>query len=111
MVGASHHEFRVLHRPDGIPIRLLLQQLGTDWRPTGNTLAVPAGASSGRKLRLRGQGCQTTPAGDLYAVLLIQPPPTDELTEADLETLARLGRATPVRTGPHWPASARSDSN
>lgn len=30
MVGASHHEFRVLHRPDGIPIRLLLQQLGAD---------------------------------------------------------------------------------
>lgn len=80
--------------------------------PTGTaTLAVPAGASSGRKLRLRGQGCQTTPAGDLYAVLLIQPPPADELTEADLETLARLGRATSVRTGPHWPASARSDSN
>ena len=30
LVGASHHEFRVLDRPDGIPIRLLLQRLGDD---------------------------------------------------------------------------------
>ena len=30
VVGASHHEFRVLDRPAGIPIRLLLQQLGND---------------------------------------------------------------------------------
>lgn len=32
IVGASHHEFRVLHRPDGIPIRFLLQRLGDDDR-------------------------------------------------------------------------------
>lgn len=30
IVGASHHEFRVLDRPEGIPIRLLLQRLGDD---------------------------------------------------------------------------------
>ncbi len=30
VIGASHHEFRALHRPDGMPIRLLLQRLGDD---------------------------------------------------------------------------------
>lgn len=30
LIGASHHEFRVLDRPAGIPIRLLLQRLGDD---------------------------------------------------------------------------------
>jgi curved DNA-binding protein len=37
---------------------------------------VPAGSSSGRRLRLRGQGLPSTegPAGDLYAVLSVQVP-------------------------------------
>lgn len=80
--------------------------------PSGTaTIAVPAGASSGSKLRLRGQGCQTTPAGDLYAVLMIKSPPADDITDADREAIDRLGKATAVRADAHWPASARTDAN
>jgi curved DNA-binding protein len=38
-------------------------------------LAIPAGSSSGRNLRLRGKGLPGTPPGDLYAVLSIALPP------------------------------------
>ncbi len=80
--------------------------------PSGTaTIAVPAGASSGSKLRLRGQGCQTTPAGDLYAVLMVKPPPSGEITDDEREILDRLGRATPIRTEPHWPTSSGADAN
>ncbi len=80
--------------------------------PTGTaTISVPPGASSGSKLRLRGQGCQTTPAGDLYAVLMIKPPPADAIDAEDRAVIDRLGRATTVRGGAHWPASAGTDAN
>ena len=80
--------------------------------PTGTaTIAVPPGASSGSKLRLRGQGCQTTPAGDLYAVLMIKPPPADAITDDDRAAIDRLGAVTRVRTDGHWPASASTDAN
>ncbi|MEM0915871.1 MAG: J domain-containing protein [Planctomycetota bacterium] len=80
--------------------------------PTGTaTIAVPPGASSGSKLRLRGQGCQTTPAGDLYAVLMIKPPPADAITDDDRAMIDRLGAVTRVRTDGHWPASASTDAN
>ncbi|MEN1706119.1 MAG: DnaJ C-terminal domain-containing protein [Planctomycetota bacterium] len=80
--------------------------------PTGTaTIAVPAGGSSGSKLRLRGQGCQTTPAGDLYAVLMIKPPPADAITDDDRAAIDRLGALTRVRTDGHWPASASTDAN
>ena len=80
--------------------------------PAGTaTITVPPGASSGSKLRLRGQGCQTTPAGDLYAVLMIKPPPAQAIDNADREAIERLGKATPIRTEPHWPVSSRADAN
>jgi curved DNA-binding protein len=46
--------------------------------PDGSVqLAVPAGSSSGRKLRLKGRGLPSVPVGDLYAVLSIALPPAD----------------------------------
>jgi curved DNA-binding protein len=38
-------------------------------------LTIPAGSSAGRKLRLKGRGIPSSPAGDLYAVLQIALPP------------------------------------
>jgi curved DNA-binding protein len=52
---------------------------------------VPPGSSSGRRLRLRGQGLpgsRGTPAGDLYAVLTIRVP--KKLTKKERELFERL---------------------
>jgi curved DNA-binding protein len=61
---------------------------------------VPAGSSSGRKLRLRGEGFPNPGAtpGDLYAVVQIHVPktPTDEEREL-FERLARVSRFDPRR--------------
>jgi curved DNA-binding protein len=44
--------------------------------PAGEVqLTVPAGSSSGRKLRLKGRGLPGEPPGDMYAVLSITVPP------------------------------------
>ncbi len=46
--------------------------------PTGTIdLKVPAGSTSGRKLRLKGRGIPGEPAGDLYVVLQITLPPAE----------------------------------
>ncbi|MDP3843891.1 MAG: DnaJ C-terminal domain-containing protein [Oxalobacteraceae bacterium] len=46
--------------------------------PAGSVqLAIPAGSSAGRKLRLKGKGIPGNPAGDLYAVLTIALPSAD----------------------------------
>lgn len=74
--------------------------------PTGTaSLAVPAGSTSGKALRLRGQGSRTTPPGDLYVRLEVVPPPREAITESAQRVLEALGEATPVRTAPIWPAS------
>lgn len=71
--------------------------------PTGSaTLSVPAGAASGRRLRLRGQGCQGTPAGDLYAVLMVCAPKIENPDDETKQVLQRLGQMTPVRESPDW---------
>ena len=41
-------------------------------------LAIPAGAQSGQKLRLRGRGMPGSPAGDQYVELLIVTPPAED---------------------------------
>jgi curved DNA-binding protein len=53
-------------------------------------LRVPAGSSSGRKLRLRGNGLPSTdgPAGDLYAVVSIKVP--NKLTKRERELFEQL---------------------
>ncbi|MCC8998221.1 MAG: DnaJ domain-containing protein [Candidatus Contendobacter sp.] len=46
--------------------------------PDGSVqLTVPPGSSTGRTLRLKGQGLPSVPPGDLYAVLSIALPPAD----------------------------------
>ena len=40
-------------------------------------LKIPAGSSSGKKMRLKGRGIPGKPAGDLYVVLQIALPPAD----------------------------------
>ena len=60
---------------------------------------VPAGSSSGRRLRLRGQGLPdggTGPAGDLHAVLTIHVPKTLNKEERELlEQLASVSKFDP----------------
>ncbi|MEM8757592.1 MAG: DnaJ C-terminal domain-containing protein [Planctomycetota bacterium] len=82
--------------------------------PTGvATVSVPAGSASGRKIRLRGQGCASTPAGDLYAIAMIQSPdlsssgqnPDDETRSA----LRRLAERTDVRSSGAWNAVSPAD--
>lgn len=60
-------------------------------------LSVPAGSSSGRKLRLRGKGIPAQPAGDLYAVVSIVVPPAD--TEARKEAYRAMAKAFDVAPG------------
>jgi curved DNA-binding protein len=46
--------------------------------PDGNVqLTIPAGSTSGRRLRLKGKGVPCTPPGDFYAVLSIALPTAD----------------------------------
>ena len=74
--------------------------------PTGLTasLAIPAGSTSGKQLRLRGQGSRTSPPGDMYLRLEIVPPPTGAITDEARRVLENLGDETKVRTGPGWPS-------
>ncbi|MEA2439681.1 MAG: curved DNA-binding protein [Thermoleophilaceae bacterium] len=64
-----------------VPVRML----------DGSTtrLKVPAGSSSGRKLRLRGQGM---PGGDLYATLMIHVP--KNMTKEERELYERLAEVS-----------------
>ena len=66
-------------------------------------LKVPAGSSSGAKLRLRGRGIETEDGkkGDLYAIIKIVAP--KDLSDEDKATLKELGsRLESPRTGPYW---------
>lgn len=73
--------------------------------PTGSTasLAIPAGSTSGKQLRLRGQGSRTSPPGDLYLKLEVVPPPSGAITDEARKVLQNLGDETKVRTAPGWP--------
>ena len=53
--------------------------------PAGNVdLKIPAGSTSGKKLRLRGRGIPAATPGDLYAVLRIALPSADSKQAEDL---------------------------
>lgn len=56
-------------------------------------LTVPAGSSSGRKLRLKGRGLPGDPPGNLYAVVGITVPPAD--TPASTQAYEALARTFP----------------
>jgi len=64
---------------------------------------VPPGSSSGRRLRLRGQGMpgsRGAPAGDLYAVVTIRVPKKLSKRERELfERLASVSKFDPRRSG------------
>lgn len=77
--------------------------------PSGSaSLSVPAGAASGRRLRLRGQGCEGTPRGDLYAVVMIIPPKIDSPDDETAEALRMLSRRTRVRDSQAWRDASRA---
>lgn len=61
------------------------------------TLKIPSGIHSGSRLRLKGKGIEdsTGRQGDLYAVLEILAPMSDELTEEDRIALGELGSRLP----------------
>ena len=73
--------------------------------PTGSSasLAIPAGSTSGKQLRLRGQGSRTSPPGDMYLKLEIVPPPAGAISDEARRVLENLGDETKVRTGSGWP--------
>jgi DnaJ-class molecular chaperone len=61
------------------------------------TITIPEGTKSGQKLRLKGRGVPAgggKPAGDLFAVIQIQPPA--ELDERSKELLEEFERLNPV---------------
>ena len=61
------------------------------------TLKIPPGIRSGSRLRLKGKGIEDSKGhkGDLYAVLEILAPMSDELTEEDRAALGELGKHLP----------------
>jgi curved DNA-binding protein len=66
------------------------------------TITVPAGTSSGRKLRLKGRGVapkgKTDDAGDLYAeIQIVLPEKLDDEARSIVEKLAPYGPADPRR--------------
>jgi len=62
---------------------------------------VPAGTSSGRRIRLRGRGLPGATPGDLYAVLKIELPPAD--TERAREVAVALSKAVDFNPRAHLP--------
>lgn len=59
-------------------------------------LKIPAGSQTGSKLRLRGRGIPSSPAGDLYAVLQIAlPPAATDKSKAAYRALAEAASFNP----------------
>lgn len=75
------------------------------------TLKVPAGVRSGSKMRLRGRGITGGDrSGDLYAVLEIVAPTTDEVTDEDRAALESLRDRLPdPRRETPWAAEIDAD--
>lgn len=67
--------------------------------PTGAVdLKIPPGSANGRKLRLKGRGIPSKPAGDLYVVLQIALPPAEtEAAKALYRKMAEELRFNPRR--------------
>ena len=84
-----------------VPITIVEATLGAEvqvplLRGTA-TLKSPPGVHGGARLRLKGKGIEDPKGrqGDLYAVLEILAPMSDELTEEDRAALEDLGRRLP----------------
>lgn len=68
-------------------------------------MKVPAGSSSGQKLRLRGKGItpESGEPGDLYVIVKVVAPDPATLTEADRSALRTMAERLPSpRTGRGW---------
>jgi curved DNA-binding protein len=65
--------------------------------PTGTVeLKVPAGSHAGSRLRLKGRGIPSSPAGDFYVVMQIAlPPAADEKTAAAYRAFASAASFNP----------------
>ncbi len=74
---------------------------GTVKVPTLNSpveLKIPVGSQSGRKLRLRGKGLGSAPAGDQFVVLkIVTPPAENESIRSIYEQLAKASDFDPRR--------------
>ena len=55
-------------------------------------------------------GCQTTPPGDLDAIVMIQPPDVTHLDPSTRSLLEKLGEATPIRHSGPWSGDASRPS-
>jgi DnaJ-class molecular chaperone len=113
----DHPIFRRVDNPAGpwrdveahVPITFAEAALGTTLTvPTLEgkkvEIKIPAGASSGMKLRLRGLGIhRDADKGDLLAVLRIVTPPVGSLSEAQAAALREISEKTPPpRAGAEW---------
>jgi curved DNA-binding protein len=84
---APHPQFKVDGRDINVTVAVAPWEAALGGKigvPTlGGTveLALPAGAASGRKMRLKGRGLPGTTPGDEYVTILVQVPPADN--EAD----------------------------
>ncbi len=68
-------------------------------------LKVPPGTSSGRRLRVRGQGIKAASGqqGDLFTVVQVTAPAPADVSTADAEALRRISASQGnVRQGPAW---------
>jgi curved DNA-binding protein len=79
-----------------VPVTLAEASLGAKVdvpTPQGTiTLTVPPNTSSGKKLRIKGQGIKTDPPGDLFAEIQIVLP---DLSSEDRQTLADISGRYP----------------
>jgi len=113
LILTIHVSAHPLYRREGqnivvdLPLTIVEAALGatikvpTPWGPVD--LKVPAGSSSGARLRIRGRGVRTESGeqGDFFAVLKIAAP--QSLSDEDREALERIGERLPSpRKGPEW---------
>lgn len=92
-----------------LPLTLSEAMLGASVRvptPEGSIqLTVPAGTSSGSRLRIKGQGmvADNGVRGDLYAVARVVLPKPDDLLTHERGVIEEIGRRQPSpRTGREW---------
>lgn len=89
----------VVEAPVSVPEAILGARIDVPTLDGLKTLPVPAGASSGQKLRLRGQGVPASkdqPAGDLFVVLkVVVPKGIDDESRRLIEQFAERNRQDP----------------
>lgn len=93
----SHPRFRIDDRDVSVHLNLAPWEAALGAKvetptPEGPIqLTIPAGSSTGRKMRLKGKGIPGQPPGDLYVILAVALPPAE--TAAEKEAYVALSRA------------------